>query len=183
MWSVVQVTSPVRLQATGSIQQSRGREAGVADIDGRALGDVSRCGDDDLDLVAGLVARASQTAPQRLFVRESARPGVRAPTAVAGNEHHAVPWESLEPNPIESRPRVRPRPADHDPDAHLPLARAAGWRQRLGPSRGQATEVGSLSQKSLPERRERGCSVGTSLRGVVAAAECVEQVGAVGGHQ
>ena len=43
--------------------------------------------------------------------------------------------------------------------------------------------VGLLSQESVPERDQRGRSVGASLRGVVAAAECVEQVCAVGGHQ
>jgi len=43
--------------------------------------------------------------------------------------------------------------------------------------------VGLLSQDSVPERDQRGRSVGASLRGVVAAAECVEQVCAVGGHQ
>jgi hypothetical protein len=50
-------------------------------------------------------------------------------------------------------------------------------------SRGQATRVGSLSQESLPQRHERVGSFGAALRGVVAAAECVEQIRAVGGHQ
>jgi hypothetical protein len=48
---------------------------------------------------------------------------------------------------------------------------------------GQAAGVRSLSQESLPQRRERGGSFGAALRGAVAAAECVEQVCAVGGHQ
>jgi nucleoid DNA-binding protein len=43
--------------------------------------------------------------------------------------------------------------------------------------------VGSLSQESLPQRRERGRGFGAALRGVMAAAECVEQIRAVGSHQ
>jgi hypothetical protein len=78
-------------------------------------------------------------------------------------------------------------PGCHPPDLTRVRARPSSgelaFRAKRDSSRGQATGVGSLSQESLPERRERGCSVGASLRGVVAAAECVEQVCAVGGHQ
>jgi len=55
--------------------------------------------------------------------------------------------------------------------------RKAGQQPRSG------YRVGSLSQESLPQRHERGRSFGASLRGVVAAAESVEQIRAVGGHQ
>jgi len=62
-------------------------------------------------------------------------------------------------------------------------AGGACFPRKADRSGGQATEVGSFGQESLPERREGGCGVGASLWGVVAGAECVEQVCAVGGHQ
>jgi hypothetical protein len=67
--------------------------------------------------------------------------------------------------------------------ARPPVAPMPEFRAKRDRSRGEATEVGSLSQKSLPQCHERGRSVGAALRGVVAAAERVEQVCAVGGHQ